>query len=69
MKAFEDAIQNTSTKDAPWYIVPADKKWFTRLAVSEIVIKKMESLNLQYPKISEAQRQSLLEAKKILESE
>ncbi len=69
MRAFEDAMQNTSAKDAPWYIIPADKKWFTRLAVSEIIIRKMESLNLQYPKISEAQRQSLLEAKKILESE
>ena len=69
MHAFEDALQNTSTKNAPWYIVPADKKWFTRVAVSEIIIKKMESLDLQYPKISEAQRQGLLEAKKILESE
>ncbi len=69
MKAFEDAIQNTSTKNAPWHIIPADKKWFTRAVVSEIIIRKMESLNLQYPKITEAQRQSLLEAKKILESE
>ncbi len=69
MHAYTDAIQNTSTKDAPWHIIPADKKWFMRVAVSEIIIKKMESLNLQYPAISEAQRQSLLEAKKILESE
>ena len=69
MRAYTDALQNTSTKNAPWYVVPADKKWFTRVAVSEIIIKKMESLDLQYPKISEAQRQSLLEAKKILESE
>ncbi len=69
MQAYTDAMQNTSTKDAPWHIIPADKKWFTRVAVSEIIIKKMQSLDLQYPKISEAQRQSLLEAKKILESE
>ncbi len=69
MRAFEDALQKTNTKNAPWHIVPADKKWFTRVAVSEIIIKKMESLDLQYPTISEAQRQSLLEAKKILESE
>ena len=69
MRAFEDALQHTSTKNAPWYIVPADKKWFTRVAVSEIIIKKMESLDLQYPTISEAQRQNLLEAKKILENE
>jgi PPK2 family polyphosphate:nucleotide phosphotransferase len=69
MKAYTDAIQNTSTKDAPWYIIPADSKWFTRVAVSEIIIKKMESLDLQYPQVDEAHRQSLLEAKKILESE
>lgn len=69
MRAFEDALQNTSTKNAPWYIIPADKKWFTRVAVSEIIVNKMESLNLQYPQVDEAHRQSLLEAKKILENE
>ena len=69
MKAYADAMQNTSTKNSPWYAIPADKKWFSRVAVSEIIIKKMESLNLQYPTISETQRQSLLEAKEILESE
>lgn len=69
MRVFEDALQNTSTKNAPWYVVPADKKWFTRTAVSEIIIKKMESLDLQYPEVSKAHRESLLEAKRILESE
>ncbi len=69
MKAYEDAMKNTSTENAPWYIVPADNKWFTRVAVSNIIIEKMESLNLQYPQVSEAHRQDLLEAKKMLESE
>ncbi|MDQ2747362.1 MAG: polyphosphate kinase 2 family protein [Acidobacteriota bacterium] len=69
MKAYTDAIQHTSTKNAPWHIIPADKKWFTRVAVSEIIVKKMESLDLEYPQISDAQRASLLEAKKILENE
>ncbi len=69
MQAYTEALASTSTKDAPWYVIPADKKWFTRVAVSEIIIKKMESLDLQYPKINDAQRQSLAEAKKILESE
>jgi len=69
MKAYTEAIQNTSTKNAPWFVIPADKKWFTRVAISEIIIRKMESLDLQYPKINDAQRQNLLEAKKILESE
>lgn len=69
MRAYTDAMQNTSTEDAPWYVIPADKKWFTRVAVSEIIIEKMQSFNSKYPKITEAQRQSLLEAKRILESE
>lgn len=69
MKAYTDALQNTSTKNAPWYVIPADKKWFTRVAVSEIIIEKMKSLDLQYPQITDVQRQSLLEAKRILESE
>ena len=69
MKAYEDAIEKTSTKNAPWHIIPADKKWFTRLAISEIIIKKMESLNLQYPQVSEEHMQSLKEAKAMLESE
>ncbi len=68
-KAYAEAIENTSTKNAPWYIVPADSKWFTRLAVSEIIIKKLESLDLHYPKVTKEHRASLLEAKKMLEAE
>lgn len=68
-QAYSDAIEATSTKYAPWFIVPADNKWFTRVAVSEIIIKKMESLDLKYPKISNAHMQSLQEAKKMLEAE
>ena len=69
MKAYEDAIENTSTDESPWYIIPADKKWFTRLAVSEIIVKTLESLDLKYPVVTEAQKAELLEAKKILECE
>ena len=69
MKAYEDALENTSTADSPWFVVPADKKWFTRLAVSEIIVKKMRELDMKYPIVSEAHRQNLLEAKKLLESE
>lgn len=69
MAAYEDALQNTSTKNAPWFVVPADNKWFTRVVVSKIIIGKMESLDLQYPKVSEAHMQNLLEAKKLLETE
>ncbi|MEO6587793.1 MAG: polyphosphate kinase 2 family protein [Pyrinomonadaceae bacterium] len=69
MNAYSDAIENTSTKDAPWYVVPADNKWFTRLAISEIIIKKMKSLNLKYPQVSEEHLKSLQEAKALLEAE
>ncbi len=69
MNAYADAIEATSTKHSPWYIVPADKKWFTRLAVSEIIIKKLESLDLKYPTVTEAHKAGLVEAKRVLESE
>ena len=69
MNAYEDAMEKTSTKDAPWFVVPADHKWFTRIVVSNIIIGKMESLNLEYPQVSEAHMKNLLEAKEMLESE
>ncbi len=69
LKVYEETLENTSTEDSPWFVVPADKKWFTRLAVSEIIVKKMESLNMQYPIVTEAHLQSLQEAKKLLEND
>jgi PPK2 family polyphosphate:nucleotide phosphotransferase len=69
MIAYEDVFNHTSTEYAPWYIIPADRKWFTRLIVSEIICSKLRELNLQYPTVSEEHQHKLLEAKKILESE
>jgi len=69
MNAYEDAIEATSTERSPWYIVPADKKWFTRLAISEIIVRKMESLDLRYPEVSKERKAELLVAKQMLESE
>lgn len=69
MQAYTEAISATSTKNAPWYIIPADKKWFTRLAVSEVIVKKLESMKLHYPVVTEEHKVELLEAKKVLESE
>ena len=69
MKAFEDVFNHTSTEWAPWYVVPADNKWFTRAAVADIVIKKLKSLKLSYPVVSEEHMQNLLKAKELLESE
>jgi len=49
MSAYETAIQETSTADAPWYVIPADKKWYARLAISQVIAEKLESLHLKYP--------------------
>jgi PPK2 family polyphosphate:nucleotide phosphotransferase len=69
MNAYKEAMQATSTKDSPWYVIPADKKWFTRLAVSEIIVKKLESLKLEYPAVTDAHKAELAESKAILEAE
>jgi len=69
MKAYEDAINETSTKSAPWHIIPADKKWFARLAISEIIADKLESLNLKFPVLDKVERDKLLETKTLLLSE
>lgn len=69
MKAYTEAIENTSTGKAPWYIIPADKKWFTRLAVSEIIVDTMKSMKLSYPVVTEEHKKELDEAKRMLESE
>jgi PPK2 family polyphosphate:nucleotide phosphotransferase len=66
MKAYEDMIRNTATADSPWYVVPADNKWFTRVVVAAAVIDALASLNLHYPKVSDAQRAELAEARKTL---
>ena len=65
-KAYEEMISNTATEHAPWYVVPADNKWFTRLVVSTVVVDTLESLDLAYPKVDEAKRKELEAAKKVL---
>ncbi|MBN3946982.1 MAG: hypothetical protein HWQ38_11000 [Nostoc sp. NMS7] len=69
MTVYEDMFNHTSTKYAPWYIIPADRKWFTRLVVAGIIYTQLKELNLKYPKVSEEQYQGLLNAKEILESQ
>lgn len=69
MKAFEDAIENTSTDYAPWYIIPADRKWFMRAAVGDIIVGTLEKLNLGYPTISEKEKQELQGAKALILNE
>jgi polyphosphate kinase 2 (PPK2 family) len=69
MNAYSEAIEATSTGRAPWYIIPADKKWFTRLAVSEVIVHTLQSMDLRYPQLSEEHLTELMEAKKLLESD
>ena len=67
--AYTDILNHTSTKSAPWYIIPADHKWFTRLAVAEIICSRLKQLNLTYPKLSNEQESKLLAAQQILARE
>lgn len=67
--AYTDVFNQTSTESSPWYIIPADKKWFTRLAVAEIICSRLKQLNLAYPEISQTQKDQLLAAKTMLELE
>ena len=66
MKAYEDVFNYTSTPWAPWHIIPADHKWYTRLAVVAIIVRKLESLGLHYPVVGDEARKELLEAKRML---
>jgi PPK2 family polyphosphate:nucleotide phosphotransferase len=68
-EAFEKMIQHTATDYAPWYVVPADNKWFTRLVVVEAVTNTLKAMNLKYPKVSEEEKAALAQARKQLESE
>ncbi|HEY2386329.1 MAG TPA: polyphosphate kinase 2 family protein [Candidatus Binatia bacterium] len=66
MDAYEDTIRHTATKEAPWYVVPADNKWFTRVVVGAAVIEAMESLDLAYPRVDKEKRRELAAAKRAL---
>lgn len=67
MKAYADMLINTSTKKAPWYIVPADRKWFSRYLVSEVIVEKLKEMDPQFPELSKEELDSLGKWKKILE--
>jgi len=66
MQAYEQMIQGTATKHAPWYVVPADNKWFTRVVVAAAVIETLDELDLEYPKVGEDKLKELAAAKKKL---
>ena len=66
MIAYEELLKHTSTDVSPWYVIPADKKWFMRAAISDIIVDKLKSLKLSYPKISKEQKSNLLKVKEML---
>jgi hypothetical protein len=66
MEAYEEMIQETATKDAPWYVVPADNKWFTRVVVAAAVVETLADLDLGYPKVGKDKSKELATAKRKL---
>jgi PPK2 family polyphosphate:nucleotide phosphotransferase len=69
MAAYEEALSETSMKDAPWYVVPADNKWFTRLAVAAIIWQTIADLKLKFPKVTADKKKELQEARRLLLAE
>lgn len=66
MEAYEETIRNTASKHAPWYVVPADHKWFTRLVVAAAIVEKLNGLNLEYPSLTKGELKELEGAKQAL---
>jgi len=69
MQAYEQMLAATSTEWAPWYIIPADQKWFMRMAVADIITRRIHELNLAFPKVSKQQRERLMQIRKKLRNE
>lgn len=67
-EAYEDMIRNTATKESPWYVVPADNKWFTRVVVAAAVVDTLASLRLAYPQVDKERLVEIANAKRALES-
>jgi len=65
-KAYEEMIRNTATKYAPWYVIPADNKWFTRLAVAAAAIAALDSLDLQFPEVDKEKKKELAKVRETL---
>ena len=69
MKAYEEMFRATSTRGAPWYVIPADRKWFTRVAVADILVDRLQSLKLRYPIPEPEHLAGLQEERALLERE
>jgi polyphosphate kinase 2 (PPK2 family) len=68
-RAYEDCIRHTSTPWAPWFIIPADRKWFTRLAISELIVHALKTLNPAFPKVSKEHQRELRKMRALLQRE
>ena len=68
-EAYENLLNRTSTPEAPWYVVPADRKWFARYLVSQVVLDTLEAINPQFPELSAQERATLAECRRILEED
>ena len=69
MEAYEQAIRHTATAHAPWYVVPADNKWFTRLVISTVIVETLESLKLTFPEVDDAKKREFAKAAQLLAAE
>jgi len=67
--AYQDMIRHTATREAPWFVVPADHKWFARLVIGSVIVSTLESLNLRFPRVDKASLEEFAQVRKVLESE
>jgi hypothetical protein len=66
MHAYEQTVKHTASEYAPWYVVPADKKWFTRLVVASAIVQRLSALDLSYPKLTKDELKELQDARQAL---
>jgi len=69
MRAYEDMIQKTSTKSAPWHVVPADHKWFARVVIGSTIVTALETLDLHFPRVDKASLREFKHVRKALQDE
>ncbi len=69
MSAYEEMLRHTSTEYAPWYVIPSDHKWYTRVAIGDVLVQTLKSLELEYPKITKQQEREIVRAKRLLSTE
>jgi PPK2 family polyphosphate:nucleotide phosphotransferase len=67
--AYQDMIRHTATREAPWFVVPADHKWFARVVIGSVIVSALESLNLRFPRVDKASLDEFAQVRKALESE